>query len=133
MKQLLFLVILIFSTFWGFSQNVHVNGEITEKDSGLPIPGATIQVKGSQSTAVSDRNGRFRMYAEPGDALEIKFVGFITQTVIAPEDEHLLEIKLEEDVRLLSEVVVTGALGIRRAAKEVGGGAQVISNEQLNQ
>lgn len=73
------------------------------------------------------------MYAEPGDVLEIKFLGFLTKTVIAPEDERILNITMDSDVRLLSEVVVTGALGIRRAARELSGGAQVVDNENLNQ
>src|SRR5690606_3746001 len=48
-------------------------------------------------------------------------------------DEELMHIALDEDVRMLSEVVVTGALGIRRAARELGGGAQVVNDEMLNQ
>jgi len=73
------------------------------------------------------------MYATSGDELEVKFVGFLTKIVSAPADESVLYISLDEDVRLLNEVVVTGALGIRRAARELGGGAQVVDNENLNQ
>ncbi|HLU89106.1 MAG TPA: SusC/RagA family TonB-linked outer membrane protein [Cyclobacteriaceae bacterium] len=116
-----------------FAQNVHVNGIITENSTGLPLPGATIQIKGSAVTSVTDRSGKFRMYATPGDELEIKFLGFLTKTIIAPADEELMHIALDEDVRMLSEVVVTGALGIRRAARELGGGAQVVNDEMLNQ
>ena len=116
-----------------YAQRVHVNGVIKENSTGLALPGATVQIKGTPTTAVSDRNGSFRMYATPGDELEIRFLGFISQTIIAPDDERVLDIYLDEDTRLLSEVVVTGALGIRRAAKEMGGGAQVVDNESLNQ
>src|SRR5690554_6950668 len=100
-----------------YAQRVHVNGVIKENSTGLALPGATVQIKGTPTTAVSDRNGSFRMYATPGDELEIRFLGFISQTIIAPDDERVLDIYLDEDTRLLSEVVVTGALGIRRAAK----------------
>lgn len=133
MKHNLLFVMTLLLSINLYAQQVHVNGVIIESKSGLPIPGATVQIKGSEVTAVTDRNGAFRMYGSPGDILEIKFVGFLTKTVIAPGDESTINIALEEDVRLLSEVVVTGALGIRRAAKEIGGGAQVISNEELNQ
>lgn len=116
-----------------YGQRIHVNGIVTENATGLPLPGATVQIKGTPTTAVTDRNGSFRMYAAPGDELEVKFVGFLPQTVTAPSDESILYITMDEDVRLLNEVVVTGALGIRRAARELGGGAQVVDNETLNQ
>src|SRR5690606_5172530 len=132
-RPLLFILFMFFASLNLYGQRIHVNGIVTENSTGLPLPGATIQIKGTPTTAVTDRNGSFRMYATPGDELEIKFVGFLTKTVTATSDEQLLHIKMEEDVRLLSEVVVTGALGIRRAARELGGGAQVVDNENLNQ
>src|SRR5690554_1280896 len=127
----LFLIVCLSSNL--YAQKVHVNGIITENSTGLPLPGATIQIKNSPETSVTDRNGSFRMYALPGDELEVKFVGFVTKTIIAPADERILHITMDEDVRLLNEVVVTGALGIRRAARELGGGAQVVNNKELNQ
>src|SRR5690606_26324177 len=133
MYRVLFLILTICLSSHLYAQRVHVNGIVTEKSTGLPLPGATIQIKGTPTTSVTDRNGSFRMYATVGEELEIKFVGFLTKTITTPADEQVLFISLEEDVRLLSEVVVTGALGIRRAARELGGGAQVVENELLNQ
>ena len=132
-RPLLFLLLMCFISLNLYGQRIHVNGIVTENATGLPLPGATIQIKGTPTTAVTDRNGSFRMYATPGDELEVKFVGFLTKTVTAPADESTLYINMDEDVRLLNEVVVTGALGIRRAARELGGGAQVVDNENLNQ
>src|SRR5690606_33610181 len=133
MQRVLLFILTLFLSSNLYAQKVHVNGIITENSTGLPLPGATIQIKNSPETSVTDRNGSFRMYALPGDELEIKFVGFVTKTIIAPADERILHITMDEDVRLLNEVVVTGALGIRRAARELGGGAQVVNNENLNQ
>lgn len=133
MQRVLLFILTLFLSSSLYAQKVHVNGIITENSTGLPLPGATIQIKNTPETSVTDRNGSFRMYAVPGDELEIKFVGFVTKTVIAPADESVLHISLDEDVRLLSEVVVTGALGIRRAARELGGGAQVVDSDNLNQ
>lgn len=133
MQKHLLLFLIFGLSFNMYAQKIHVNGIITESATGLPLPGATIQIKGTPATSVSDRNGSFRMYAEPGDQLEIKFVGFLDKQVIATSDEQNLHITMDEDVRMLSEVVVTGALGIRRAAREMGGGAQVVDNATLNQ
>lgn len=132
-RPLFFLLFMCLASINLYGQRIHVNGIVTENATGLPLPGATVQIKGTPTTAVTDRNGSFRMYAAPGDELEVKFVGFLPQTVTAPSDESRLYITMDEDVRLLNEVVVTGALGIRRAARELGGGAQVVDNETLNQ
>ncbi|HSI75570.1 MAG TPA: SusC/RagA family TonB-linked outer membrane protein [Lunatimonas sp.] len=115
------------------AQRVHVFGTVTERDSGLPLPGAVIQVEDKPVTSVSGRNGEFRMYAEVGDQILVSFLGFVTQRFPVVAEEYSLDIRMEEDQKMLSEVVVTGALGIRRAAKEIGGGTQVIGNEYLNQ
>src|SRR5690606_29761924 len=133
MQRVLLFFLIIFLSSSLYAKKAHVNGIITENSTGLPLPGAPIQIKNTPETSVSDRKGSYRMYAIRGDELEIKFVGFVTETIIAPADESVLHITLDEDVRLLSEVVVTGALGIRRAARELGGGAQVVDNENLNQ
>lgn len=133
MRKLLFFLILTSLSSDLMAQRIHVNGIITENETGLPLPGATIKIKDSPTTVVSDRNGSFRMYAMPGDLLEIKFLGFITKSVNATHDEQMLKITMDSDTRLLSEVVVTGALGIRRAARELGGGAQVVNSGNLNQ
>lgn len=129
---LLFLYLMCFAS-WVNAQRVHVNGVVKERATGLPLPGATIQIKGTQVTSVSDRTGAFRMYAEVGQTIQVRFVGFLTVEMEVPSDEQILEIQMNEDQRILSEVVVTGALGIRRAAKEIGGGTQVIDNDYLNQ
>jgi TonB-linked SusC/RagA family outer membrane protein len=126
------LLLLIFSQTI-FAQRVHVNGTIMDEYSRMPIPGATIQVKGSATAGVSDLDGKFRMYAEAGDVMVVRFLGYKSTEFTAPSDEHVITILLKEDVTQLSEVEVTGALGISRSAKELGSSAQIINSDNLNQ
>lgn len=134
MNKIVLLTIIMMAAIGEiYAQRVHVNGRITELSTGLPLIGATIQIKETPTTSVSDLSGYFRMYAQPGDILEVKYLGFVTQTFTAPSDENLVEIQMKEDASMLGEVVVTGALGIRRPAREMGSSTQAIDNENLNQ
>jgi TonB-linked SusC/RagA family outer membrane protein len=115
------------------AQKIHVNGIIKDDYKREPLPGATIQVKHNQTTSVSDVDGRFRMYANAGDTLEVRFLGFNAQSFVAPADESEVVILLKEDFTNLAEVEVTGALGIQRSAKEMGSSATLISTDKLNE
>ncbi|MFL9843577.1 SusC/RagA family TonB-linked outer membrane protein [Flavobacterium rhizosphaerae] len=83
-----------------------IKGTITDKQ-GLPLPGADIRVKGTQTITSSDIEGNFTIMASPGDVLQISFVGFSPQE-IAIEDNTVINVILEEDSKTLDEVVVIG-------------------------
>lgn len=133
MKKLLLLTALLWISGEALAQRVHVNGTVKDDYSRQPLPGATIQIQNTEATAVTDKEGKFRMYAEVGDTLEVKFLGFKTATIIALSNEAMQEIFLKEDFTELTEIEVTGALGITRSAKELGSSATVISSDKLNE
>jgi len=133
MKKFLLLLSLALLVLEAHAQRVHVNGVVKDDYKRQSLPGATIQIKGSAATAVADSDGKFRMYAEAGEVLEVRFLGFLTQEFAAPMDESLVEILLKEDFTELTEVEITGALGISRAARELGSSAAIISSDQLNE
>ncbi len=115
------------------AQTFTISGKITEGATGAPLPGANIFVKGSGSGVISDAEGRFSLSAAEGQILSISFLGFISQEIVVESDKTDLQIALEEDANLLGEVVVTGALGIERSAREVGSGTHVLSDDYFNQ
>ncbi len=133
MQKIILVLTLCFLAVVAEAQRVHVNGKIFEEYTGDLLPGATIRVKGTASTAVSDAQGEFRMYANLGDTLVVRYLGFISSEFIAPSDESMVEIFLKEDVSHLSEIEVTGALGIPRVARELGSSATVVSADKLNE
>ena len=114
-----------------FSQEIVVKGKIHDND-GLALPGANVIVKGSSRGVTADANGNFAIEANRGETLTVSFVGYETQEVTVNESKYL-EIGLSLDSNILDEVVITGALGIERSAREVGSGAQIINNKRLNQ
>lgn len=59
-KALLFFVVLFFGLQLASAQNLSVSGKVTYADDGTPIIGATIMVKGVNSSAtITDVNGAY--------------------------------------------------------------------------
>ncbi|WP_373553860.1 SusC/RagA family TonB-linked outer membrane protein [Haliscomenobacter sp.] len=121
------------NTVW--AQSKPIKGRIIEAESNEQLPGATLIIKGQSTGTATDENGEFSINAELGQTLLVSYVGFVTQeiTITLQLQQSFLELALVADASQLSEIVVTGALGIKRAARELGGGSQVLSNEYLNQ
>jgi len=84
-----------------------VNGTVVD-ETGEPLIGATVKVKGTSQVAVADMDGRFSLINVPANAvLQISFTGFAMQE-ISLEGRSQLDIVLNPDVQSLNEVVVVG-------------------------
>ncbi|RAJ97686.1 TonB-linked SusC/RagA family outer membrane protein [Larkinella arboricola] len=137
-KLLSTIFLLTFLTVSAYSQQPGdagrpIRGKVIEQTTGAPLPGTNITIKGTSQGTTSDQKGEFSIRANPGQVLVFSFISYEAQEVTVTANTRTLDIALKEDQKQLSEVVVTGALGIKRAAREFGGGAQVVSNESLNQ
>lgn len=100
----------------------------TVKDEFGPVIGASVVEKGTSNGVVTDLNGKFSLNVKPGATLIISFVGYKQQEVKAGNAP--LNIVLEEDSKMLGEVVVT-ALGIKRERKALGYGVAEVQGEAL--
>lgn len=115
------------STPTATQQQVTVTGNVSD-ESG-PLIGATIKVKGSSTGVIADIDGNFKIAANPGDVLEISYIGYITQEVTVGSKTNFT-IKLEEEKHNLNEVVVIGYGTQRREA--VTGSVANIGGAELN-
>ncbi len=105
---LLTMMIALFSVSVLFGQGRVVTGTVTETDTGDPIPGANVVVKGTSSGSVTDIDGKYSVnIPDDGAALVFSFVGFVTEE-IEVGNQSVIDISLVSDVTALSEVVVTG-------------------------
>jgi TonB-linked SusC/RagA family outer membrane protein len=126
----LLIIFLFFSTF-GFAQSFDVGGIVKEKDSGLPIPGANIQVKNSTSTAVTDFDGAFTLKKIPsGATLVFSYIGYKNFEYKVNSNNSNLTIVLEEDAKTLDEVVIIGYGSQKR--REVTGAVSVVDSKTLD-
>lgn len=86
---------------------INVTGKVVD-EHGLPIPGATIKVKGTSIGVIADAEGRFSINTPQGNnILVISFIGYVTQE-IPLAGKTSLNIVLSEEVSKLNEVVVVG-------------------------
>src|SRR4051812_47030782 len=103
-----------------FAQDRVVSGVVTD-NSGLPLPGVNVLVKGTTMGTQTDFDGKFSIKAEATQTLIFNFVGMKTQEILASTTS--LNIKMRDDAIELEGVVVT-ALGITRDKKSLGYSAQ---------
>jgi TonB-linked SusC/RagA family outer membrane protein len=106
MKKLIYTLLLL--PLFALSQGKIVSGMVND-DMGGPLPGATVQVKGSESIgSITDFDGKFTIALKAGETkIIISYVGFESQEVDVSSQSNI-SVSLQQDVSELEEVVVIG-------------------------
>lgn len=76
-------------------------------DSGAPLPGVSIIVKGTPNGTQTDFDGKYTIKANVGDVLQYLFVGMITKEITVGSN-NIINVVLKESFDTLDEVVVVG-------------------------
>ena len=111
---------------------IDIKGRVTDKTTGAPLAGASIVIKGSSKGTTTNANGEFSLQASEKAVLQFTFVGYASQLVTVGTGTTI-NVSMELKSNELGQVIITGALGIKRASREVGYSTQLISNKELNQ
>ena len=92
------------------AQAFNVKGTIVDKTTKEPLIGATIQIEGTTTGAITDIDGRFELSNLKGNncTLVIQYVSYQSQriTINAGQKEELV-IALAPDTQTMEEVTVT--------------------------
>ena len=121
----LLLVLVVQMTF---AQQKTVTGSVAD-ESGLPLPGVNIIIKGTSTGVQTDFDGNYSIQASQGDVLVFSFIGL--QTAEYPVgSNNMINVTLQGDAAILDEVVVT-ALGITREKKSLGYSTTEVGGEEL--
>jgi TonB-linked SusC/RagA family outer membrane protein len=123
------VLLLVLVTQITFAQERVVTGVVSD-NAGLPLPGVSVLVKGTQSGTQTNFDGKYSIKAKADQVLVFSYVGMKTQEVNAGSDS--VNVKLQADAEQLGEVVVTTAMGIKREKKSLGYASQQISGKDLN-
>src|SRR5688572_10644370 len=109
MKKLLLvsLCVLVLCVTQVFAQNRTITGTVTAKDDGLPIPGVTVKIKGTNTGVATDARGVYTISAPDDAVLTFSFVAYVAQEV-AVAGKSTINVSLGSDNALLNEVVVVG-------------------------
>ncbi len=130
-KIAVLFAVLFCSTVAVFAQ-VQVKGKIADSRDGSPVAGATIKVKGEKGLVISNLDGSFQITAKSSSGmLDISEIGHISQSVKFSGTDDIL-VRLVQDTKALSEVVVTG-VGTATSRKKLGISVESISADKLPQ
>jgi len=80
--SLIMFVMLNMITNKGMAQEVPIKGTVHSED-GVPLPGVTVTVVGTDRATVTDMDGKFTVTASAGSLLEFSYVGYSKQRIKA--------------------------------------------------
>lgn len=126
MLGLVLLLLLSVSQSYGQDSNRTING-VVKDDTGEPLIGVNILVKGTPTGTITDFDGAFTVEANEGDILEVSYIGYTTQEITVGSSS-LVDIILLEDTQQLDEIVVIG-YSTQRKSDLTGAVAQVSSKD----
>ncbi|NML23280.1 SusC/RagA family TonB-linked outer membrane protein [Pseudoflavitalea sp. G-6-1-2] len=106
-----------------------VKGVVRNKD-GEPLVGASVRVRGTSHGASTNEKGEFTLAnVQPGNVLEISMTGYKTSTVKYTGNNSNLIVALEQETRVMTDVVVTGYQNKNRS--EYAGAATTVKTKDI--
>jgi iron complex outermembrane receptor protein len=110
--------------------NKIISGTVTDQATGLPLAGATISIKGTNKTVITDKSGKFTITVQDATVnLIISYVGYNDQTIVVDKDTTI-EVKLTYAATDLNQVVVVGYGSQNK--KDVTGAVKSVKSEAFN-
>ena len=108
------------------AQSKTIQGVVVDP-SGVPLPGASINVEGSKNSASTDFDGKYILRdVNSNDRITFSFVGLVTKTITVGTSTTI-NVTLAESTQTLQEVVV--AYGTQKRTKVTGAISTVTSKE----
>lgn len=115
--------------FYAFQERT-ITGTVTS--DGVPLPGATVSIAGTQMGTQTDELGKFVIKASQGDVLEISFLGKDTKTVTVGAG-NVINVVLTTSSNTIECVQIVGALGIKKSKNSVTSSQVRIKGRELRQ
>jgi len=105
-KLLIFCFLSVLFSVYGQAQDVSIKGKVID-ENGLPIPGASILIKGTTKATSSDMDGNYQLKADSNGSLVFSFVGY-GSVQEAIKGRTTINVKMNPESQSLQEVVVVG-------------------------
>ena len=109
-------------------QTIKVKGQVVDQ-TGEPLIGATVRVKGSQSGSVTDFDGNFEIDAASDATLVVSYIGYKDREIAVRGRAVIDTIQLESDDNMLEQVVVVG-YGVQKKA-DLTGSVSIVNADEL--
>ena len=107
-----------------------LRGLVTDKE-GLPLPGVTVQVKGTNQGTTTNADGEYYIMVKgvENPVLVFSFVGMESQEIAFEKGKHRINATLLESQQMMEEVVVNGIY--TRKAESFTGSARTFKKDDL--
>jgi Ca-activated chloride channel family protein len=115
---------LMVSQLW--AQKIEVSGTVTD-DTGLPLPGASIQIKNTKKGVTADFHGKYKIQTNIGAILVFSYVGFTTQEIVVTQ--KTVNVQLKQGQALESVVVVS--YGSETKSSKVSSNIATVTSESI--
>ena len=114
---------------WLNAQETRVTGQITAEETGEPLAGVQVVVKGTTVGTLSDGNGNYAVRVPAGsNTLVFSYLGY--RTIERELTGPVMNVSLTREAIGLEGITVT-ALGIQREKRSLGYSIQEVEGEQL--
>ena len=127
-KRVLLFMSLIILGFKGHGQNLKVNGTVLSEESGQPIPGVSIVIKGSSIGTSTDFDGLYTINVAKGETLVFSYLGMEEIEIIVSTASN--NVLMKESVTGLDEIVVVGYGTVKK--RELTGAIASVKAKDLN-
>jgi len=127
--RILLLFVSLTFAFQAFAQEIQVTGKVSDAKDGSSLPGATVQVKGTTTGALTDIDGKYSVKVKSGEILVFSFIGYDTQEVTI-SSQRQVDISLMQSSTTLEQVVVIGYGQVKKS--DATGSISVTSSKDFN-
>jgi TonB-dependent starch-binding outer membrane protein SusC len=128
MKKITYFFICTLFTLGVYAQDVTLKGVVTSAEDGLPLPGATVVVKGITNGTITNFEGIYQITVPSDALLQFSFIGLKTQEILV-EGRNEINVTLETETMGLDEVVVIG-YGTQKK-EDVTGAVSMVNAETI--
>lgn len=115
MKAIKYMLVFAFCVVLNtslFAQQSAITGTIKDAETGQPLPGVTVLVKGTTNGTTTDFDGNYEISATSDDTIIFTYIGYVRQE-IKINGSSTIDLSMTVDNQLLDEVVVTGVFDQR--------------------
>ncbi|PCH73267.1 MAG: SusC/RagA family TonB-linked outer membrane protein [Flavobacteriaceae bacterium] len=136
MKKMYYLFTVVLMVCFAqntFAQSKTISGTVTEKGTGISLPGVNVLIKGTNQGVVTDFDGNFTISSKiENGKLVFSFLGYKTKTIALSGNTQVINVQLIEDLLGLDEVIITGTSGIA-TKKQLGAAISTVGAGDLSE
>ncbi|MDR0420643.1 MAG: SusC/RagA family TonB-linked outer membrane protein [Prevotellaceae bacterium] len=111
-KVLMFFVTCLFVSVSAIAQTKTVTGKVIGGDDRQGVPGATVQVKDTNTGVAANDDGNYSIQVAKGQTLQFSAIGYSEQSVVVSDDD-VIDVTLNVDATSLNEAIVV-AYGVSK-------------------